>query len=387
ANDLNFSLYSGQAFTSVLSAVDVNGNPMTYAISTQPTHGTLSVTATSGAFVYTPSAGYTGGDSFAYTATDNVSNLASSAATASLTITAAPPPPPAPVHHGGPGIGAYGAGNLLLLLLLTAWRGLRRLLPALGAAALFWTASAGADDAQPANPPADPWYAGAQINVIKPDSSRDASTHGLRGWGLFFGKDIGDYALEFNGAYHADDPRSINGLANWKTYGLDGLWFFTHRASPTFSPFADTGLGFADQYHGDDSTLSKLYLALGIGFNSAPWQSVPVTLRTDLQLQHVLGSYNDLVLRFGLAFSFGGTQPAPAPTPLPDASPLDKYPMAWCTQEGGQPQQTDSGWVCYLPGGRTESRPNSAAPPPATVAEPPAATAAPPPVAVPTNPR
>ena len=379
ANDLNLTLYSGQAFSSVLSAVDVNGNPMGYAITTQPTHGTVSLTAGTGAFVYTPSGGYTGSDSFAYTATDTVSNLTSSAASATLTVT---PAPPTPVHHGGPGLGGYGLGYLLILLVLIAWRRgvpvsrrARDLMLALGYCTLLWPVSAAAADGEPQ--PSDAWYAGGQINIIKPAASRGAATHGLRGWGLLIGKDIGDYSLEFNGAYHADNPRGLRGLANWKTYGADGMWFFTGRQSSLFSPFADAGLGVADAYYGDNSKLRKAYLALGAGFDSAPWHSVPVTLRTDLQLQHVLGSYNDLVLSFGATFSFGGTPPPAEPAPLPDASPLDKYPMAWCTQEGGQPQQTDSGWVCYLPGGKTESQPGLAAPP--------AASTAPPPVAAPGN--
>ncbi|HEV2211823.1 MAG TPA: Ig-like domain-containing protein, partial [Gammaproteobacteria bacterium] len=380
ANDLALTLYSGQTYNGMLSAIDVNGNPMSYAISTQPKNGSVTVDAATGGFSYTPASGYSGTDSFASTATDTVSKLKSSAATASLSIAAAPP---TAVHHGGPGRGGYGPLYLLLLGLLLAGRRLRALVAALGALALLWTASGFAADADSPVPAssADAWYVDGQINLIKPDGKRDASTHGPRGWGIVVGKERGDFSLEFNAAYHADNPKDLGGIANWKTFGVDGLWYFTHRQSRLFAPFADAGLGFANEYYGDNSKLHKAYLAFGAGFDSAPWQSLPLTLRTDLQLQHVLGSYNDLVLSFGLGFRFGGSVPPTPPLALPDASPLDKYPMAWCAQEGGQPQQTDSGWVCILPGGRIESRPESAAPPAATEAAPAAVTYAQPPAA------
>ena len=381
ANDLTLTLYAGQTYTGMLSAIDVNGNPMSYVISTKAQHGVATVDAKTGAFTYTPAGGYSGTDSFAYTAADSVSKLKSSAATVSLDIT---PAPPSAVHHGGPGRGGYGALSLLLLSLLLIWRrGIRRLLPALGVCALLWTVSVAADTDQPAAAPAplpaDGWYVAGQISLIKPGSNRDAATHGPRGWGLLFGKQIGDFSLGLDAAYHADNPKSLGGIANWKTFGVDGSWYFTHRQSQAFAPFADAGLGFAEEYFGDNSTLRKPYLAIGLGFDSAPWEA-PLYLRTDLLLQHV-SSYNDFILSFGLGFRFGASTPPVPPLALPDASPMDKYPMAWCTQEGGQPQETDSGWVCYLPGGKTETRPPVSAPPPATLSSPSAVTYAQPPAA------
>lgn len=376
ANDLSLTLYSGQAYTGMLSAIDVDGNAMSYAISTQPQHGTASVDAATGSFTYTPAAGYTGSDSFAYTATDSTTKLKSDAATTTLNIAAAPP---AAAHHGGPGRGGYGWLALLLLSALLAWRrglALLRRLPLIGASALLWTLPASAADTAPpattaaAPLPADSWYVGGEASLIRPDSKRDAATHGPRGWGIVAGREYGDLSFQLDAAYHADNPKELSGIANWKTFGVDGLWYFTHRRSPLFSPFADAALGFAEEYFGDDSTQRKPYLGLGIGFDTLPAESLPLVLRGELQLEHVFSNYNDLVLSFGVGFRFGGSVPPPEPLALPSASPLDEYSMAWCGQEGGQPQETDSGWVCDMPDGSTRSHPEPVPPaaPPATAA-------------------
>ena len=51
--------------------------PLTYAITTQPTHGTVALNTTTGLAQYTPTPGYLGPDALAYTATDPNSGLAS----------------------------------------------------------------------------------------------------------------------------------------------------------------------------------------------------------------------------------------------------------------------------------------------------------------------
>src|SRR5207248_191734 len=61
----------------VLTASDVDGDPLTYAVATQPTHGTLSGTAPN--VTYTPALNYNGPDSFTFTAKD--ATLVSTAAT------------------------------------------------------------------------------------------------------------------------------------------------------------------------------------------------------------------------------------------------------------------------------------------------------------------
>ncbi|MFZ4664325.1 MAG: tandem-95 repeat protein, partial [Caldilineaceae bacterium] len=70
--------------TVTLSATDAEGDALTYAIGTQPAHGTVSVRG--GTATYTPTANYNGRDSFTFTANDG--NATATAATISLTVTA-----------------------------------------------------------------------------------------------------------------------------------------------------------------------------------------------------------------------------------------------------------------------------------------------------------
>ena len=363
-SDANLSDYAGQSASGVLAAVDVSGNSMSYAIATKPKNGTVSVTSTSGAFVYTPNAGFTGSDSFTFTATDTTNKLTSSPATISLTIN---PAPPAPARHGGPG--GLGFLSLLLLVPLTFWRrnlvkpfqqrlALRNGILIAVAAMLFATSYSAIADQTPAGPhiPSDSWYAGAQINIIKPDSKRDASTNGSKGWDLLIGRQFGDYSLEFSYAYHADSPRNSSGIANWTAFGANGLWYFTHHNTGWFSPFVDTGIGLEKQYYGDNSTKKSPYLNLGAGFDSTFGNSMPFRLRTDLQLQHAFNGYNDLILSVGVVFPFGGTQPAWQQPAMPDSSPSNAYPMAWCTAKGGRPHRSDKGWVCLPPAATPKSQ-------------------------------
>ena len=67
------------------SCTDANGDPLTYAIVGAAGHGTASVVA--GQLHYVPAAGYTGGDSFTYRASDG--SLDSNTATVTVTVTAA----------------------------------------------------------------------------------------------------------------------------------------------------------------------------------------------------------------------------------------------------------------------------------------------------------
>ena len=62
---------------------DVDGNPLTAAMVTGPSHGTLTLNA-NGSFTYTPAANYNGADSFTYRANDGTAN--SNTATVSITI-------------------------------------------------------------------------------------------------------------------------------------------------------------------------------------------------------------------------------------------------------------------------------------------------------------
>lgn len=71
-----------------LQGSDADGTPLTYATPGAPSHGTLSQLNTStGAVIYTPTAGYTGSDSFTYTVTSGGDTTA--AATVTVTVTSA----------------------------------------------------------------------------------------------------------------------------------------------------------------------------------------------------------------------------------------------------------------------------------------------------------
>ncbi len=75
-----------------LAATDADGPaPMTFAITTQPTNGTLgALDPAAGTVTYTPNAGFTGADSFTFTAADAATTPAVSApATVSITVGAA----------------------------------------------------------------------------------------------------------------------------------------------------------------------------------------------------------------------------------------------------------------------------------------------------------
>jgi ELWxxDGT repeat protein len=94
-------------------------DPTTIAITTNPAHGSAVVSA--GKVIYTPSTGFAGTDSFAYTVKDN-QGATSAPAVITVTVTAAVAPPPT---HGGGGGGAITALQLLGAMLLWAAQFLR----------------------------------------------------------------------------------------------------------------------------------------------------------------------------------------------------------------------------------------------------------------------
>ena len=63
---------------------DVEGSALSAVVGSNVAHGTL-VLNPDGSFVYTPAAGYSGGDSFSYRASDGT--LTSNLATVSITVT------------------------------------------------------------------------------------------------------------------------------------------------------------------------------------------------------------------------------------------------------------------------------------------------------------
>jgi hypothetical protein len=60
--------FSGRPLEIVLSGSDPDGDPLTYTISLNPEHGTLSGTGPD--LIYTPDPGYVGADSFTFTVSD-----------------------------------------------------------------------------------------------------------------------------------------------------------------------------------------------------------------------------------------------------------------------------------------------------------------------------
>ena len=82
-------LEDAAAQTIVLTATDGDGDPLTFAIQTPPTRGTLSaitpINATSASVTYTPNANEFGADSFTFVANDSIVN--SLPATVSITLT------------------------------------------------------------------------------------------------------------------------------------------------------------------------------------------------------------------------------------------------------------------------------------------------------------
>lgn len=105
----------GQAASGTLAATDADGDPLTYALGQQPAHGTVSITnASTGNFTYTPDTGYSGSDSFTFTASDGFDT--SGAATESISVNA-------PVSSGG---GSLGICELVALSLVLVASGLQR---------------------------------------------------------------------------------------------------------------------------------------------------------------------------------------------------------------------------------------------------------------------
>lgn len=73
-----------------LAATDPEGGAVTFAVATQPLHGTLSGTAPN--LTFTPAAGFSGGDSFTFRATDPANASAIGAITLNVTAAANQPP-------------------------------------------------------------------------------------------------------------------------------------------------------------------------------------------------------------------------------------------------------------------------------------------------------
>jgi hypothetical protein len=90
ADDLSITTNENTPVNITLSAVDADGDPLTYSVAASPTHGVLSGTPPD--LIYTPDSDYNGSDTFTYKANDGQadSNIAT------VTIIVEPPMPPTP---------------------------------------------------------------------------------------------------------------------------------------------------------------------------------------------------------------------------------------------------------------------------------------------------
>jgi hypothetical protein len=109
---------AGSAADGTLTATDAAGLPLSYSVVSQPGHGTISVTdASTGAYTYTPTAGYSGSDSFSFKANDGTQD--SNDATVSITVSSS-----GQSSSGGTGGGSSGGGDLGILSLAMLGLGL-----------------------------------------------------------------------------------------------------------------------------------------------------------------------------------------------------------------------------------------------------------------------
>ena len=92
-NNVGFTTVEDTAFNGTLITSDdgYGGYGNTFSIITQPTNGTVTLNASTGAFVYTPNANYSGADSFTYQVNDGYCD--SNIANVNMTITGIPEAP------------------------------------------------------------------------------------------------------------------------------------------------------------------------------------------------------------------------------------------------------------------------------------------------------
>ena len=89
ANDLAITVNKNTQQSITLEATDPNSDPLTYAIVSPPSHGTLSPATAGASRTYTPTTGYEGPDSFTFKTNDGY--IDSNTATVSVTVRNGPP--------------------------------------------------------------------------------------------------------------------------------------------------------------------------------------------------------------------------------------------------------------------------------------------------------
>lgn len=101
ANAQSVTTNISTALPITLSATDADGDPLTFSVASTPTHGTLSGSAP--ALTYTPTAGYSGSDSFTFKALDADALSAPATVTIGVGVTVG--------GSGGTGGGSSGGGG------------------------------------------------------------------------------------------------------------------------------------------------------------------------------------------------------------------------------------------------------------------------------------
>lgn len=86
ASNISYGTGTGTTLQGSLAATSSDGGAIEYQISTEPAHGTVTIDPATGLFTYTPDTGYTGTDTFTYTAYDPATGLVSGSATITVTV-------------------------------------------------------------------------------------------------------------------------------------------------------------------------------------------------------------------------------------------------------------------------------------------------------------
>jgi hypothetical protein len=108
ADDQSLTVAQDESVPITLTASDEDGDPLTYAIADNPLHGTL--TGTSSAQTYKPNAGFSGLDTFGFTADDGASAPAEARVTITITPAAIVPARPPGTRPGIPPGRTTGSG-------------------------------------------------------------------------------------------------------------------------------------------------------------------------------------------------------------------------------------------------------------------------------------
>lgn len=94
AQSAALSVAFNSSTASTLAGNDADSDTLSFVVTAQPGHGTVEINSTTGAYTYTPSADYTGSDSFSYQVCDGWT--CSNEADISITVSPAPPADPEP---------------------------------------------------------------------------------------------------------------------------------------------------------------------------------------------------------------------------------------------------------------------------------------------------